>query len=159
MGRLYLAASGAGFTLIELVVVIAIITTLFGVLLTAFDPARQLNRTKDAQREHDLSVIRTALDTYFHDNNCYPLNLSDLATTYIRSIPKDPTTKLDYAYQKDPSSATCPAWIVLYAKLSSSSSICQLASTCRPSNFSSGNFACVPLGSVNCSSINTYTIP
>lgn len=154
-----MATVAHGFTLIELLVVIVILTTLFGVIITLFDPAKQLNKAKDARREHDLSTIQAALDAYFSDKNCYPATLSDLTTTYILSIPQDPVTKTPYAYQKDPVNASCPQWIVLYAKLSSPPFACQLASTCRPSNFSSGNFACVPLGGVNCSTINTYTIP
>lgn len=154
-----MAKSGVGFTLVELVIVMAVIATLFGVFIMLFDPAKQLNRTRDATRQHDLYAIQSALDTYFSDKNCYPLTLNSLATTYLRSIPKDPITKVDYVYQIESTGNNCPQWVVLYAKLSSPPSTCQLASTCRPNNFSAGNYACIPLGSVNCATINGYTIP
>lgn len=157
MGSRYLAKSSAGLTLIELLVVIIVLITFIGTFLIMFDPARQLNRAKDAQRQHDLASLKTALDTYFNDKNCYPAALFNLVTTYIQKLPIDPITKVSYPYENDDSA--CPQWVVLYAKLSlPSESACQLAATCRPRNFST-NYACVPLGSVNCATINVYTIP
>lgn len=157
-----MATDTAGFTLVELLIVIIVLGALFVFFLTVFDPVKQLGKARDAQRQHDLFSIQTVLDTYFHDKNCYPQNLSDLQTAYIPKLPTDPVTKNAYIYETDPNPDVpdCSQWIVLYAKLSAVAPLaCQLAANCRPLNVSSANYACIPLGNVNCVTINGYTIP
>lgn len=84
------------FTLIELLVVIAII----GILATAaLLRIRGANiEARDSRRISDLSQLRTQLEHYDTKNGKYPTALSSLVPDYIKSVPKDPSTKADYSY-------------------------------------------------------------
>ena len=53
-----------GFTLLELLIVIAIIAILSVVLIVALNPAETLKKTRDSQRISDLSSVKTALGIY-----------------------------------------------------------------------------------------------
>lgn len=78
-----------GFTLIELVVVMAII----GLLLTLALPRyfHSIERGKTQVPQQNLAVIRDAIDKYYGDNGQYPDTLEDLvAKRYLRGIPIDP---------------------------------------------------------------------
>ena len=81
-----------GFTLIELMVVMAII----GVLLTVAVPRyfHSVDKSKEAVLHQNLQLTREALDKYFGDNGKYPDSLDDLLTKkYLRSAPYDPITE------------------------------------------------------------------
>lgn len=85
------AHSHRGFTLIELVVVMAII----GLLLTIALPQyfHSIERGKREVQHQNISVIRDAIDKYYGDNGQYPDTLDDLvAKRYLRSIPVDPVS-------------------------------------------------------------------
>lgn len=56
--------SKKGFTLLELLIVIAIIAILSVVLIVALNPAETLRKTRDSQRISDLSSLKTALGIY-----------------------------------------------------------------------------------------------
>ncbi len=60
-----------GFTIIELLIVIAIIGLLATISLVALNGARQKGR--DAKRIGDIRQIQVALELYFNDNNSYPI--------------------------------------------------------------------------------------
>lgn len=80
-----------GFTLIELVVVMAII----GLLLTIALPQyfHSIERGKSQVEQQNVAVIRDAIDKYYGDNGQYPETLDDLvAKHYLRSIPVDPVS-------------------------------------------------------------------
>jgi prepilin-type N-terminal cleavage/methylation domain-containing protein len=53
-----------GFTLIELIVVIAIVAILVTIVVVAINPAEQLARSRDTKRISDLDALRTALNLY-----------------------------------------------------------------------------------------------
>lgn len=86
----------AGFTLIELMIVLAIM----GILLAIAQPnlKQSITRAREAVLREDLFQIRDALDQYYADNGKYPATLQDLinqqdhAKSYLRSLPKDPFT-------------------------------------------------------------------
>jgi len=58
----------AGFTLVELIIVIAIITILAGAIFVAIDPARRLHETRNARRASDIATILDAVKKYQADN-------------------------------------------------------------------------------------------
>jgi general secretion pathway protein G len=78
-----------GFTLIELVVVMAII----GLLLTLAAPRyiNSIESGKERVRQQNVAVMRNAIDQYYGDNGQYPETLDELvAKHYLRSVPLDP---------------------------------------------------------------------
>jgi general secretion pathway protein G len=80
-----------GFTLVELLVVMAII----GLLLSIVAPRYigTLERSKETALKQDLVVMREAISNFHHDLNRYPENLEELVQKkYLRTIPVDPIT-------------------------------------------------------------------
>lgn len=61
--------SKKGFTLIELILVIAIVAVLAGAIFVAIDPARRLNESRNAQREGDVIAMLDAVVKYQVDND------------------------------------------------------------------------------------------
>src|SRR5712675_3410955 len=86
-------APGAGFTLIELMIVITIIFILIGIAAARYD--RSVQRAREATLKTDLTVMRQAIDNYTLDKEAAPQSLEDLTnpqSQYLREIPKDPIT-------------------------------------------------------------------
>lgn len=80
-----------GFTLIELMVVMAIIA----VLLTIAAPRyfNHLDRAREATLRQTLAVVRDAIDKFHGDTSNYPDSLDELVTKrYLRAVPVDPIT-------------------------------------------------------------------
>lgn len=73
----------AGFSLIELLVVISIIGVLTTVLVMNFVGSRE--RARDAQKIQNLNSIKNALRMYYNDNQAYPTTLS-VGTSYIADL-------------------------------------------------------------------------
>lgn len=81
-----------GFTLIELMVVLAIIALLLS--LVAPNYAARISRAEETVLRENLSIMRDALDKHYSDAGRYPDTLEDLVNKrYLRSIPEDPVTK------------------------------------------------------------------
>jgi len=109
-----------GFTLIEILVVIAIIAVLSSIVLVGLGPTQRLGR--DAKRLSDLSQIQHGLELYYYKCGYYPgvaqqgvtcgaysaistwsaltaaLKGSNIGVT---QIPNDPTSGVDYKYGSD----------------------------------------------------------
>ena len=84
-----------GFTLIELIIVIAIIGILAGVAVPIYK--MHVIHAHEAALKQDLRTMRDAIDQYTQDKGKAPQNLDDLVQAgYMRVIPEDPFT-----HQKD----------------------------------------------------------
>jgi general secretion pathway protein G len=85
---------GAGFTLIELMIVITIIFILIGIAAMRYD--RSVQRAREAVLKSDLQVMRQAIDNYTLDKEAAPQSLDDLVNPqapYLREVPVDPMTR------------------------------------------------------------------
>lgn len=108
-----------GVTLVELLVVVAVISMLAVISVSFLRP--QLFKGTDAKRKSDLRRIQVALEEYEKDKDCYPppalvtCNPGDGLTPYLSKIPCDPKTKSDYFYETDGSS--CSLWYRIYSNL------------------------------------------
>ena len=84
-------STSEGFTLIELMIVIAIMLILIGMAALRYD--RSVLRSKEAALHQDLSVMRQAIEQYTLDKEQAPQSLDDLVTSeYLRQVPVDPIT-------------------------------------------------------------------
>jgi general secretion pathway protein G len=87
-----------GFTLIEILVVLAIIATLLSLVTPRY--FNSIDRSKETILKHDLAAMREAIDKFYSDRNAYPETLNDLVQfKYLRAIPKDPITESDQTWQ------------------------------------------------------------
>jgi len=79
-----------GFTLIELMIVMAIILILIGI--AAGNYQRSVLRSREAVLKQDLQEMRKAIDNFTMDKQAAPQSLDDLAPQYLHIIPTDPIT-------------------------------------------------------------------
>lgn len=80
-----------GFTLIELMIVMAIIGILAAIAVPAF--TAQVQHAREAVLKTDLQTMRQAIDSYTVDKEKAPQGLEDLVQAgYLKSIPIDPMT-------------------------------------------------------------------
>ena len=81
-----------GFTLIELMIVMVIITILAGIGLAVY--GNSVRTAKEATLRENLFRMREAIDQYHADKNRYPATLEALVEDkYIRQVPVDPFTQ------------------------------------------------------------------
>jgi general secretion pathway protein G len=81
----------AGFTLIELMIVITIILILIGIAAGRYD--KSVMRAKEATLKQNLQAMRQSIDNYTLDKQAAPQSLDDLVQAgYLRMVPKDPMT-------------------------------------------------------------------
>ena len=84
-------ARSGGFTLIELIVVMAIVALLAGIAAPRYFAS--VDRAKANSLRSSLAVMRDALDKYAADKGRYPESLQQLvADRYLRAVPEDPLT-------------------------------------------------------------------
>lgn len=82
---------GAGFTLVELLVVLVIVAVLASLVQPRLMAA--VTSAREAALAQDLAALRDALDQHYADTGRYPEGLETLVERrYIRRVPKDPMT-------------------------------------------------------------------
>jgi general secretion pathway protein G len=85
------SAASKGFTLLELMVVIAIIIVLAGVAAGHY--YQTVSRAREAVLRSDLFAMRDAIEKYTYDKESAPNSLDDLVQGgYLSQVPKDPIT-------------------------------------------------------------------
>lgn len=78
-----------GFTLIELMIVMMILSILIGMAAIIYD--KTVKHAREAVLKQDLQTMRQAIDSYTLDKQQAPQSLQDLADGhYIREVPIDP---------------------------------------------------------------------
>jgi general secretion pathway protein G len=81
----------SGFTMIELLVVMAVIALLLSIATPRY--FNSVLKSREAVLRENLSLTRQALDRYYGDNGKYPDGLDLLVSKkYLRSLPLDPIT-------------------------------------------------------------------
>lgn len=113
-----------GFTLIEVLIVVAIIGIL--VVTLTMSMRGQRSKAEDARVKSDLDRLKVAFEDYYNDHNCYPpaewfdeagdCQASNLAP-YLSPTPCNRKTNLPYTLETD---ATGCSWFKFYATLTNS---------------------------------------
>ena len=92
-----------GFTLLELLVVMAIIATLLTIAVPRYFGS--LEKSREAVLRQDLATLRETIDKFYGDTGRFPETLTALVDKhYLRSIPVDPIAK------------TAERWIVVHSE-------------------------------------------
>jgi general secretion pathway protein G len=91
-------AFSCGFTLIELMVVMAIISVLLAIALPVYQ--KSIIRAKESVLRNNLFTLRTMIDEYTIDKQKAPESLQTLVSEgYLRQIPQDPITNSDQTWR------------------------------------------------------------
>lgn len=81
----------AGFTMIELMIVMAIVVILVSIAVPVYQ--KSLLRAKESVLKNNLFTMRTVIDEYTYDKQKAPQTLQDLVTEgYLKDVPIDPMT-------------------------------------------------------------------
>ena len=87
-----------GYTLIELIIVMAIISILLSIAVPLYQ--KSLLRTKESLLKNNLFTLRTVIDEYTFDKQKAPQTLQDLVSQgYLRAVPIDPITGSDQTWR------------------------------------------------------------
>ncbi len=88
----------SGFTLVELLVVMAIIALLLSLAVPRYFGS--VDRSRETILKEDLFLMRDALQKYYGDKGKYPERIDDLVSEkYLRKIPVDPISESDKTWQ------------------------------------------------------------
>ncbi len=110
-----------GFSFVELLVSVTIIGILATVGIVTY--TEFVKSSRDAKRKGDLEQIRGALEMYRSKNSSYPVSITfggDICDpapggctsgTYLKTIPKDPKSTLNYYYTSDGLTYTLGAYL------------------------------------------------
>jgi general secretion pathway protein G len=92
--------SDAGFTLIELIIVVTLIGILAAIAMPAMSNAPK--RAKEAVLRENLYQIRSCIDQYLADKGNYPETLQALVDDgYLREMPYDPFARSREAWKEE----------------------------------------------------------
>lgn len=114
-------------TLIEVLIVMAILAILMIAAIVGLNPTYQVNKGKDATRKKDLKRISIAFEEYYNDHLCYPSadlmaefsnvnNCKERIDGFPQLVPWpcDPDGR---PYTLNYDSSDCPRWFVVTTKL------------------------------------------
>ena len=105
----------AGFTIIELLVVVSIIIILATMGMTQY--RQSVIYAREGVLKEDLFRLRDAIDQYYADKGQYPATLDALVSDgYVRKLPEDPFTRSNSSWQTvpaepDPNNPTAEAGV------------------------------------------------
>lgn len=108
----FLRKKSSGFTLVELLLVMALIGVLATALVILINPAAQFEKSRDLERKNELAQVARALEQYYNDFGSYPISSADPNyyilddshawgsswTPYMDVLPMDPTGSQRYIY-------------------------------------------------------------
>ncbi len=103
-------AKKRGFTLIELIIVVAIIAIMAGIASVAIAGSR--GKARDAVRKADMHHLRRAFHQYQADNEVFPAAdeswgaIPNIDAVYIKNVPTDPTVTIPFMYATHDSATT-----------------------------------------------------
>jgi prepilin-type N-terminal cleavage/methylation domain-containing protein len=109
-----------GFTLLELLTVIAIVSLLSSAAI--INVPRQIKKSHDAKRKTDVHELQVALELYFTDNQLYPVTLPakglsltspDGQIVYLNKMPADPVARDPYLYTYWATPAATPSTYII----------------------------------------------
>jgi general secretion pathway protein G len=87
-----------GFTLVELMIVMAIVVILIGIAVPYYQ--KSITRAKESVLRNNLFTMRTVIDEYTYDHQKAPQQMSEVVTDgYLRTIPTDPMTGSNTTWQ------------------------------------------------------------
>ncbi len=87
-----------GFTLIELMIAMAVVSILLSVAVPMYSKA--LTRSKETILRQNLFTMRTVIDEFTYDKGKAPQQLEDLVQAgYLRKVPLDPMTSSDRSWK------------------------------------------------------------
>ena len=94
----WLKRAQRGFTLIELMVVMAIISVILAIALPVYQ--KSIIRAKESVLRNNLFTLRNMIDEYTIDKQKAPESLQELVSDgYLRQIPQDPMTGSDSTWK------------------------------------------------------------
>src|SRR3989344_2310485 len=98
-------AQPRGFTLLELLIVIAVIVVLAGILILILNPAETLARSRDAQRIADLNSLKTALGIYV--TSVASPDLDAAVASFCAGTPDNVDMKIGYSFSEANATKEC----------------------------------------------------
>lgn len=88
----------AAFTLIELIVVMAILGILLTGLIVVINPSDNIHKASDTVVQNDITQIARGAEAYSVAHSFYPATPSDLVPIEVRSVPMSPSGYSPYSY-------------------------------------------------------------
>jgi prepilin-type N-terminal cleavage/methylation domain-containing protein len=141
-----------GFTLLEILVVIGILTVMFSIVLVSLNIPRQFMLAHDVKRKNDILTLHKAFTFYYTEHHNLPTNsqwsgilcnnsVPDFLKPYMSYFPCDPATNEKYFYEPLDSSCqqcfdgvnTCAGYRIM-AKLENTEDKAILQVGCDPIN-------------------------
>lgn len=118
MKKSYVSSRILGFTLLELLVVMAILGILAAIGMASYTGVQA--KARDARRKSDLENIARAMEMYYNDNGNYPASLppnrwEDGGALYMEKVPQD--TRGNYFYEQVTIDGVVGKGYRLYARL------------------------------------------